>query len=426
MNYEEAVQWIHAREKFKIKPGLKRMEWMMDRLNHPEEQITAVHVAGTNGKGSTVSFLRNILEGQGLSVGTFTSPYIETFNERISVNGRPIADEELAEVVDRIRPLSEELKHTSLGEPTEFEVITAAALLHFSRMDLDFVLMETGLGGTYDSTNIIRPVLSVITNIGHDHMNILGSTIGEIAGEKAGIIKQGIPLVTGAAQQEAAAVLAEKAAECHSSVFWYGKDFHADHLTSGAGRETFRFISESFVSPAWKSSMLGPHQVTNASLAIQAAEVLRHRGAPLERQRYGAAIEKTSWPGRFETIRHKPLTIVDGAHNEEGTGALVETVKRHYSDRRIILVYAALEDKPVEKMLHKLKEVADVLFVTTFDFPRALSAEDLEELSPVPHTEAVPDYKTAVREASAQAGDDDVVLISGSLYFISAIRTFLK
>ncbi|WP_281658291.1 folylpolyglutamate synthase/dihydrofolate synthase family protein [Halobacillus sp. Cin3] len=426
MNYEEAVQWIHAREKFKIKPGLKRMEWMMKRLDHPEQKITAVHIAGTNGKGSTVSFLRHILQGQGQSVGTFTSPYIETFNERISVNGRPISDRELAETVGQIRPLSEELKQTSLGEPTEFEVITAAALLHFSQLDLDFVLMETGLGGTYDSTNIIHPVLSVITNVGHDHMNILGSTISEIAGEKAGIIKQGVPLVTGASQQAAVDVIAAKAEECGARMYGYGKEFHADHLASGEGRETFRFISPTFTSPVWKSSLLGPHQVTNASLAIQAAEVLREQGVPLETEQYGKAIEKTFWPARFETLRRRPLTIVDGAHNEEGTDALVETVKRHYSDRRILLVYAALEDKPVEKMLGKLKEVSDHLYVTTFDFPRALSSEALKELSPVPHTEAFADYKQAVREAMTEAGGEDVIVVSGSLYFISIVRSFLK
>lgn len=426
MNYEEAVQWIHAREKFKIKPGLKRMEWMMKRLDHPEQKISAVHIAGTNGKGSTVSFLRHILQGQGLAVGTFTSPYIETFNERISVDGRPIADRELAEVVEQIRPLSEQLKQTPLGEPTEFEVITAAALLHFSRMDLDFVLMETGLGGTYDSTNIIHPVLSVITNVGHDHMNILGSTIREIAGEKAGIIKQGVPLVTGASQQDAVDVIAAKAEECGARMYRYGEDFHADHLASGDGRETFRFMSPPFTSPVWKSSLLGPHQVTNASLAIQAAEVLRERGVPLEAEQYGIAIEKTFWPARFETLRCCPLTIVDGAHNEEGTDALVETVMRHYSDRRILLVYAALEDKPVEKMLGKLKEVTDHLYVTTFDFPRALSSEALQEFSPVAHTAAFADYKQAVREAMAEAGEEDVIVISGSLYFISIVRAFLK
>ncbi|MGR9049183.1 bifunctional folylpolyglutamate synthase/dihydrofolate synthase [Halobacillus faecis] len=426
MEYEEAIAWIHSREKFKVKPGLKRMEWMMERLGHPEKKFRSVHIAGTNGKGSTLSFLRHILQQQGMSVGTFTSPYIERFNERISVDGQAIEDEVLAELVIRIRPLSEELRQTPLGEPTEFEIITAMAMLYFSEAALDIVLMETGLGGRFDSTNILTPVLSLITNIGHDHMNVLGSTIAEIAEEKAGIIKPEIPVVTGVKQQEAIKVITKKAQSCHSKVFRLYDDFDVTHQSSSHEGESFVFSNGTFHSETFVSQMKGPHQVENASLAIQSAEVLSSLGIQMDRSLYEKGIASTRWPARFEIVKDKPLTIIDGAHNEEGTSALVETVKRHYSGKKIILVYSALEDKPVKKMLKHLETVVDTAYMTTFDFPRALKGHELAEYSGITKTFAVEDYKQAIRKASSNVGEGDVLLITGSLYFISQVREYFE
>lgn len=188
--YNEALNWIHSRLRLGIKPGLKRMEWMMEKLNHPERRLRTVHIGGTNGKGSTVTFLRSILQEAGYSVGTFTSPYFEQFNERISVNGTPVTDQEITELANVIFPLAEELEKTELGGPTEFEVITAMSIYYFSKINpVDIVIFEVGLGGRFDSTNIIYPLLSIITSIGLDHTNILGHSISEIAFEKAGIIK---------------------------------------------------------------------------------------------------------------------------------------------------------------------------------------------------------------------------------------------
>ncbi|WP_202410037.1 bifunctional folylpolyglutamate synthase/dihydrofolate synthase [Halobacillus litoralis] len=426
MEYEKAMDWIHSREKFKVKPGLKRMEWMMKRLGHPEKKFRSVHIAGTNGKGSTLSFLRHILQQQGMSVGTFTSPYIERFNERISVDGQPIHDEVLAELVIRIKPLSEELRQTTLGEPTEFEIITAMAMLYFSEAALDLVLIETGLGGRYDSTNILTPVLSLITNIGHDHMNVLGSTIGEIAEEKAGIIKPEIPVVTGVKQEEAVKVVTQKARSCHSRVFRLGHDFEAIHQSSNDEGESFVFSNATFHSETYVSQMKGPHQVENAALAIQSAEVLRSLGVRIDRSLYGKGIASTRWPARFEKVKDAPLTIIDGAHNEEGTSALVETVKRHHVGKKIVLVYSALEDKPVKKMLKQLQSVVDTAYMTTFDFPRALKGRELAEYSEITETKAVEDYVQAIREASSNVGEDGVLLITGSLYFISKVRKYFE
>ncbi|ARI76919.1 bifunctional folylpolyglutamate synthase/dihydrofolate synthase [Halobacillus mangrovi] len=426
MNYENAIDWIHSREKFKVKPGLKRMDWMMEKLGHPEMNLKAIHIAGTNGKGSTVSFLRNLLQTQGYRIGTFTSPYIVRFNERISINGEPIEDEELAKLVEELKPLSEELARTPLGEPTEFEVITAMAMVYFSRQKLDFVIFETGLGGRYDSTNIIQPLLSVITNIGRDHINILGSTIEQIADEKAGIIKEGRPVLCGAKQPEALQVIKKQASITHAPMALLGKDFFVEHVGSEPAGERFIFRNKAFRSGELLSGLKGKHQVENAALALEVVEYLKAQGTKVDRSKYEESVLQTTWPARFETVRTEPLTIIDGAHNEEGTQALVDTMKRHYRGKKINLVYSALEDKPVESMLMKLSEVIDEAYFTTFDFPRALTAVELKQLSPIPASTAISDYKKAVKKASEQVEKDGVLLITGSLYFISEIRKYFE
>ncbi|SFG34502.1 dihydrofolate synthase / folylpolyglutamate synthase [Halobacillus alkaliphilus] len=425
-NYQEAIQWIHSREKFKVKPGLKRMEWMMEELGHPEKKLKAIHIAGTNGKGSTVTFLSNLLQTQGYDIGTFTSPYIIRFNERISVNGEAIPDAELAALTEAIKPLAEKLKGTSLGEPTEFEIITAMAVIYFSQKHLDFILFEVGLGGRYDSTNIIQPLLSVITNIGLDHINILGNTLEQIAYEKAGIIKTNTPLITGTKEESALSVLKEQASVNKAPVSILGENFQVEHIKSSLEGEYFEFKTSSFHSGDLLSPMKGRHQVDNAALALQTMEHLKKMGVGINRTQYSRGLLRTHWPARFETISTNPVTIIDGAHNEEGTRALVDTMKRHFSGKRVHLIYSALEDKPVKNMLEILKEVVDVAYMTTFEFPRAMTGSELTELSPIPDTITVSDYVQAIREATSTIKTGDVLLITGSLYFISEIRKYFE
>lgn len=212
--YEEALKWIHSRLTFGIKPGLQRMEWMMEKLDHPERRCRFIHVAGTNGKGSTIAFMQEVLKAAEYKVGAFTSPYLESFNERITIDGNPISEEEILQLSNVIKPVVDELEKTELGAPTEFEVITAMMFYYFGKINVpDVVLLETGLGGKWDSTNIANPILSVITMIGHDHLNILGSTIEEIAEQKAGIIKNGVPVITAVEQKEALDVIERVAKE---------------------------------------------------------------------------------------------------------------------------------------------------------------------------------------------------------------------
>jgi dihydrofolate synthase / folylpolyglutamate synthase len=426
--YDDAIQWIHGRLRLGIKPGLKRMEWLMDKLGHPERRIRAIHIAGTNGKGSTVSYLRHILQAAGYSVGTFTSPYVEQFNERISVNGKPILDQEIVELVQVIAPLAEELEQTELGAPTEFEVITAMMFYYFGKMNIqDIVLIEAGLGGRFDSTNVIYPLLSIITNIGYDHMNILGETLDKIAFEKAGIIKSGVPLITGVEQPEAWTVISEKAASLKAKTYRLGEDFLIVEHEPAADGERFSLETPFSQYPDAKITMFGAHQTKNAALAVMAAEYLRMCYSFLiEKEHIYEGLEKAKWIGRFEQVSKKPLIIIDGAHNEAGIHSLVDTVRSHYPDKDVHVLFAALADKPLNQMIPPLAEIAETMTFTSFDFPRAASAKQLAELCDHPRKAATDDWKGWIQEKKKQKRSDDLFLITGSLYFIAEVRKLIK
>ncbi|WP_010678306.1 bifunctional folylpolyglutamate synthase/dihydrofolate synthase [Bacillus timonensis] len=427
--YEDALSWIHGRLRLGMKPGLARMEWMMARLNNPEKKIKAIHVAGTNGKGSTVSYIRNILQEAGYQVGTFTSPYIETFNERISVNGKPISNDEIVSLLQVIKPLAEELEGTEFGGPTEFEVITAMALYYFGeRSEIDFVIMEVGLGGRLDSTNVITPLVSIITSIGFDHMNILGDTIEEIASEKAGIIKPNVPVITAVDQNEAIDVISNKAKEMNSPIYQLGQDFFIlDHQSTNGETFTVKSMNKTFQNN--KITMKGSHQVRNASLAIMAVHILQTNGIlQVKQSELAAGLEKTTWIGRFEEISKQPLVILDGAHNPEGIKSLVETIGAHLNKKQVHIIFSALSDKKLDAMIGQLEAVAETLTFTSFDFPRAASTQELyENSSAQEHILQNDDWRKAVETGVERVSSkkDAALVITGSLYFISEVRRFL-
>ncbi|AMQ21338.1 bifunctional folylpolyglutamate synthase/dihydrofolate synthase [Geobacillus sp. JS12] len=426
--YEEAVAWIHGRLRLGIKPGLKRMEWMMEQLGHPERRVRAVHIGGTNGKGSTVAYLRSILQAAGYSVGTFTSPYVEQFNERISINGEPISDQEIVELVQVIQPLADELEQTEFGGPTEFEVITAMMLYYFGKQNIqDIVLIEVGLGGRLDSTNIIYPLVSVITNVSYDHMNILGDTLGQIAAEKAGIIKSGVPLVTAVNEPEAWEVIAKTAAERKAKTYRLGVDFTVSDRQTTVEGERFSLVTPFAEYRDLRIQMPGAHQVENAAVAVMAAELLRLGYSFLiEPEHIADGLATAAWPGRFEQVSDSPLIILDGAHNEAGIRSLVETVRAHYPDKRVHVLFAALTDKPLERMIQLLDELAHTITFTTFDFPRAAAAEQLADLSTHQQKATVLQWEKWIREQASRLTERDLLLITGSLYFISEVKKGMR
>ncbi|MBG9543572.1 folylpolyglutamate synthase [Cytobacillus firmus] len=425
--YEDALEWIHSRLRLGMKPGLQRMEWMMGKLGHPERRIKSVHIGGTNGKGSTVTFLRSILQEAGYSVGTFTSPYFENFNERISLNGTPIGDEDLVQLANDIYPLAVELEQTELGGPTEFEIITAMAFQYFGHVrPVDLVLFEVGLGGRYDSTNIIYPVLSIITSIGLDHTAILGDTYEKIAFEKAGIIKPGISVITAVKQEEALAVIQDKALGLKSPVYQLGNEFTiSDHKSLVQGE----FFSLQTVFQDFRdleTGMSGKHQTENASLAVMAAELLnKFYSFFIEEKHIRAGLKTAFWPGRFEIVSHDPLVVIDGAHNEEGIDALTAELEKRFGDRSKKIVFAALADKKLDKMISKLDSAADSITFTEFNFPRAASAEDLYNLSKNSRKQFLTDWKEVLETELCESGKNSVLVITGSLYFLSEVKPAL-
>ncbi|MBC6180323.1 bifunctional folylpolyglutamate synthase/dihydrofolate synthase [Listeria welshimeri] len=420
-SYEEAIEWIHGTLRLGIKPGLARMEYIMEKLNHPEKANKWIHIAGTNGKGSTLTFIRNCIEEAGYTTGTFTSPYIETFNERISVNGKPISDDKILILANRMKPIAEELKNTIYGPPSEFEIITAMMFLYFAEYDsIDIGIIEVGLGGRLDSTNILLPLVSVITTIGMDHMEFLGNTIEEIASEKAGIIKSGTPVISGVIQSEAQEVIKAIASKNKANFAQLNQDFfiQLDGKTATFKTKHGEEIVDLVIG------LDGFHQLNNASLAIKVIQYLNtYSSYDIDEKAIKAGLKKAFWPGRMETISEKPLIIVDGAHNPEGIETLKHSINR-FSGHKIIIV-SILKDKNYKEMLSSLKSIPDCeIILTTFDYSRAMSAQETINIGKLEDIAVNPVWHDAIND-TVQSKNDSKIFITGSLYFISEVRKFV-
>ncbi|MGL4821126.1 MAG: bifunctional folylpolyglutamate synthase/dihydrofolate synthase, partial [Bacilli bacterium] len=363
-NYASAREWIHSRLQFGIVPGLGRMHWMMKRLNNPNASLRTVHIAGTNGKGSTVQFLRTILQSSGYRVGTFTSPYVVTFNERISVDGQPISDEAWTELVQTIAPLADEMEKETGERLTEFEAITCMMFHYFAAVEpVDIVIVEVGLGGLYDSTNIITPIVTAVTSIGYDHSAVLGETLEAITMQKAGIIKPHVPVVSGVWQAEAQAIIERSATENGSTLQAIGKELHIEHLKVTKGGVSWQLDGQQYVS----ENLHGAHQARNATVAIAVAKILKQQPQfiNITPQALSEGVRTAVWPGRLELMCTTPLVYIDGAHNEEGVETVTSFLQTSYPNTPFTILFAAIHGKPVRGMLQKLEQVAGLLVVTT-------------------------------------------------------------
>lgn len=426
--YEEALEWIHTRRGMGPKPGIRRMEWMMERLDHPEQKFKSIHIAGTNGKGSTVAYLTSLFKENGHTVGSFTSPHIMKFNERISLNGKPISDEEVVGLANRIRPLYEEISLTELGGLTEFEVVTSMMFLYFSQVKPNVVLLEVGLGGLFDSTNVVVPNLSVITTIGIDHIKILGSTIEEIAFQKAGIIKDSVSVVMGNISYPAKKVLLEVAKERGAKVSMFGETFKAEHHPTSSGfHETFDYQSDTCDLENLEISLMGKHQVENAATALHVFRIFCDENQlSYTKEKIKTGLLHAFWPVRMEVVSQKPLVILDGAHNEPAMKALLKALENHFSGKKIHVLYASLTTKELEKIGEWLKRIPNsTIHLTTFDFPQVASLIELEERMEIPTAIYHPNWQAAVKDLLEKTKDDELLLITGSLYFLSKVRHLL-
>lgn len=423
--------------------GLERIRELLERLGRPQDRLKFVHVAGTNGKGSICAYLASILGAAGYRTGMFTSPYIERFEERIRVDGAMISPDELRDVTLAVREHAEAMAEETGDHPTEFELMTAVALEHFARCGCDIVVLEVGLGGRLDSTNVIdAPEACVIARIGLDHTALLGNTLAAIAGEKAGIVKEGSAVVSWPQEPEAMAVIEHAAAEhgCELRV----PDFA--QLEEGAirwedGASPFR----SFSYKEWadlRTGILGSYQPQNATVALEVVDVLRGRGWRIPDEAVRAGVAQTRWPGRFEIVEggSSPdgfAIVVDGGHNPQGARALADSLAEVFPGRRSVFVIGVLEDKDYPRMLEDVLPLGSAFVCVTPDNPRALPAhklarairwtgQDLLGCSACVNPVVARDFEDAIRRARELAGPDGLICAFGSLYSVAALKEAVR
>lgn len=428
MKIEEAIAWIHGRLPFGSRPGLERVEALLDQVDHPELKVPTIHIAGTNGKGSTVTYLRCLLEEAGLKVGTFTSPYVAFFNERIAVNGVGISDARLIHFVEKYQPIVAQLdENPKVAGITEFETLTALAFDYFLDEKVDVALIEVGLGGLMDSTNVVKPLLTGITTIGMDHTDILGDTLEEIAAQKAGIIKQGIPVVTGNIEPDALAVIEAQAQTTGSEIYRLDQEYSVvyQHPERTWG-EVFTFQNAEGKLPNLMVPLLGHHQVENAGMAIELFQVyaeLTH--LPYQTRDIQNGLKKAVWPGRMERLNDEPLVILDGAHNNHAVRRLAENLKKEFGGKKIYILFSALSTKNIDEMLRILQGVPNSeVYLTTFDYPKAIDLAKMTHLEG-PNVKIVSLWQFGLADILEKMDADDMLLITGSLYFVSQVRAFL-
>ncbi|WP_009610182.1 bifunctional folylpolyglutamate synthase/dihydrofolate synthase [Caldanaerobacter subterraneus] len=422
MTYEEAIQYIHSTYKFGMKLGLENIRRLLGYIGNPEKNLKIIHVAGTNGKGSTSSFISSILKEAGYKVALYTSPYLEEFEERMKINGENISREKLVYYVEYIKPIIARMVREGYNHPTEFEVITAIAFKYFSDEEVDFVVLEVGLGGRFDATNAISSSLvSVITSIDYDHMDKLGNTLGDIAYEKAGIIKKKGVVVSFYQQEEALKVIND-ACEVKEAYLTVLDKSNVVIKEQNSDFQVFDYKNFKDL----KITLLGTHQIYNASLAVEVIQKLKNiYGYRIEEEAIKRGLMSAKWPGRLEVMKKRPYVVIDGAHNPQGMTVLKESLKL-FNYRRLILVIGMLKDKEVNKMLNIITPVADVIITTTPLSDRAYSAKDLASKISRNSVFAVDQIDKAVNEALKMAGEEDMVLFCGSLYMIGHVRKLLR
>lgn len=430
MNYQEAVDFISSTYKFGIKLGLENISRLLDRLGNPQDKMKIVHIAGTNGKGSTSAILSSIFVEAGYKTGLYTSPFLEVFNERFKINNENASDELIAKATEKVKKEIDQLMAEGYDCPSEFEVTTAVGFVIFQMEEVEVLVLEVGMGGRLDATNAINnPLLSIIVSISKDHVEYLGDTIGKIAFEKAGIIKENTPLVLYPQEKEGEEIILKVAEEKNAPVF--NVDFsNRQVLSSTLEGQVFSLnvLGQDFKD--LKISILGDHQLNNATTALTTVKVLNDKNLlKVSDSALRTGLEKAKWAGRFEIMRNKPLTIIDGAHNIGGAEVFSNSVKEYLKDYEITLVMGILGDKDFNGVLDLLLPLSKEVVTVRPDSPRALEPEKLAEIIKDRCYKATP--ATSIENAWDLANevtnrDKGAILFVGSLYMIGQARTFLK
>jgi dihydrofolate synthase/folylpolyglutamate synthase len=421
--YEETVTYLYQLRNSGTKFGLENIQELLKLLGNPDTHYRSIHIAGTNGKGSTATMIASILKESGLKVGLFLSPHLSSFTERISVNSTTITEEEVVELATFVKDLIAQ-NMPSLN-PTFFEFVTALAFYYFSLHHVDYGVFETGMGGRLDATNILKPLVSVITNISMDHMEYLGKTLEAIAFEKAGIIKPGTDLVTGVTGE--GLQLIEKTAQSqNATMHLYGKDFSAfaDNQKNGFFRyEGYTTYEELYVP------LHGRHQIDNAALSVRVCEILEHKGLLAGTAHIQTGLREFKMLGRVEIISHDPLIVLDGAHNPEAVKAVIATVQSFFSDKNVIVVAGIMEDKDIPGTFSPLLQIARLFILTRPEGQRAAYPETIAKrlnLNPSDRVKLTHSVAEALKMALNMQNRNDLILVTGSFYVAGEARTILK
>ncbi len=425
MSYSAAIEYLYGLQKHGIKLGLDKTEAILSLVGNPHKKLRCIHVAGTNGKGSVSAMTASILRSYGFRVGLFTSPHLVSFTERIRVDDEDISESEVSELTEEVRSAIE--RADADLNPTFFEVVTAVAFIYLVRKKVDWAVIETGMGGRLDATNVISPVVSVITNISCDHREFLGESLSAISAEKAGIIKYGVPVVSAAQQKDAEDVIAAAALEKSAPLFVYGRDFSGALRSTGIEGTYFDYSDGTAKLERLFTPLAGDYQVVNSSLAVKAVSLaIGKKGKHSYEEKGEQAVRKglaaTRWRGRLELVSSDPMVIVDGAHNAEAASALAGFISGHMADKKIILVLGIMADKDIKDILDALLPVAAEIIFTAPAYSRAESPQRLAGLARsagfenVRFADTVPDALAEAKELQSAAGSAAAVIITGSFY----------
>lgn len=435
---EQATAWLDAQKNPKQRIGLKKIEAAMNYVNNPHLGLPVIHITGTNGKGSTTTFLKELLLSQGLAVGTFTSPYIMRFNERISYNGENISDDDLIRIIEQMVEVNEYMETTEYGRLIFFELYTVMMALYFQEKQPDVCLIEVGIGGENDCTNVFKADLAILTTIGLDHEDLLGDTVEAVATEKSGIIKEKSIVVTGPIQASPLNVVSERAKLMNGSHVKFDVDYGFDNIQNlkenGSSFDFWQVVDGQKHVRNWQITMLGRYQIDNATIALKAFIAwMSHHGQYINFEDAAYALKHTKWMARMEKISENPIIYIDGAHNAHGLTALKSLVDEYFYDKEITILYAGLSTKNQDEQLPILQSFeADNLYLTQFDHRKAMSIDDFEELADElldTSFEMVEDWQSFLLEFVEKADETKkrILLVTGSLYFVSDVRQlFLK